>query len=265
MADVPAPVRVLIDAGQVETVNLMEWLAADMSALASVVSADCEPRLGRALKQAANEAAGLGITGRLAVIGRAIALVADGKAFDLLAAHRSDIVRQWACYAVNDRSLDIAFHDRLSRTMPFAADRNMTVRETAWMAFRPYVIERLPDALAAFEELARSSDENVRRFCVEVSRPRSVWGVHIKALKERPEMARRLLETVSRDPARYVRLAIANWLNDASKTRPDFVEKVCREWGRDADAKSAAMLRRAMRTINGRRTEVPLRSALSPA
>lgn len=233
--------------------NLMEWLAADMSALARAVSERLSSStMRRSLSEAAAHMAGKGVTGRLRAAGGAIA-AADPELSspDVLAlrSHRSDLVRQWACYAQNDPAAPMTFGARLEGTLPFADDPNMSVREAAWMAFRPHLAANLDEGLVALEARSRDARANVRRFAIEVTRPRSVWGAHLGALKQDPERARPLLENTKADRARYVQLAVGNWLNDASKSRPDWVSKVADGWGGVEDRHTEFILRRGTRSM----------------
>jgi 3-methyladenine DNA glycosylase AlkC len=253
MCDVPAPVLAQLAAGAEETVNLMEWLATDMSALARAVAAGLsESRIRAALEQAADEMGGRGVTDRLRLAGDALAGAdphLSSADYALLRSHRSDLVRQWACYAISSPKRALSADDRLSATLSFAADANMSVREAAWMAFRPYVAAKLDWALSALEPLTRHDNPNIRRFAIEVTRPRSVWGAHIETLKRDPELARSLLENTRCDASRYVQLAVGNWLNDASKTRPDWTAQVCRVWKALGDPHSNFIARRGERTL----------------
>lgn len=173
-----------LESGEIETVNLMEWLAVDMSALARNVAVRLSlGPLRCALEQAAGAMSGSGVTARLTLAGRAIAEAVadlDGPEFRHLAAHASDIVRQWACYAVNSSGIERSLSDRLTLTLPFAADANMSVREAAWMAFRPHIIVALEEAITLLEPVSRSPNARERRFAIEALRPRSVWGTHIE-------------------------------------------------------------------------------------
>jgi 3-methyladenine DNA glycosylase AlkC len=250
MADVPKMVLAELAAGRIETVNLMEWLAADMAALARKLAAETSEPLASRLRWAAREMAGAGVTDRLRLAGQALTEGAWGtSAFTRFAEHESDLVRQWACYAVNDSSLSLSIDERLRMTLPFAADRNMSVRETAWMAFRPHLAEQFDKALPLLEVRARDPNENIRRFAVEVTRPRSVWGAHLPVLKRNPSRAAQLLDAVKVDPSRYVKLAVGNWLNDASKTRPDWVLGLCHEWDRIDSPHTRFMTKRGLRTL----------------
>jgi 3-methyladenine DNA glycosylase AlkC len=253
LTDVPVEVLESLAAGRAESVNLMEWLAVDMSALGNVV-ADESPNatLRAALKRAAARAGGRSITERLKLFGAELAGCVtriDSPSIAFLAGHASDIVRQWACYAVNDPTLRMTIGERLQRTLAFADDSNMTVREAAWMAFRPHVKDDLTVALRLLTDVAESSKVGHRRFAVEVTRPRSVWGAHLTHLKRYPQHAEPLLEHVKDDPARYVQLAAGNWLNDAAKSQPDWVVSLCERWMiAPSDARSK-IVKRGLRTL----------------
>jgi hypothetical protein len=123
MGDVPPQVLADLSAGLVETANLMEWLATDMSHLAQVVAAGPVPiGLRMSLSEAAEGMRGRGVTDRLRLVGAAIARGSPemaGSTFKRLASHRSDVVRQWVCYAVNDPSLFKSLEDRLDHTLQF--------------------------------------------------------------------------------------------------------------------------------------------------
>jgi 3-methyladenine DNA glycosylase AlkC len=243
----------LLASGKVETVDWTEWMATDMCKLATNLAGQVPwTPLKRALLRAAKEAEGRGILDRLAIFGHALGeILVDltDPSFELIRSHRSDIVRQWAVYAVNDAARPALLADRLAATLPFAADHHMSVRECAWMAFRPGLTADLPTGLKLLEPVSRSESANERRFAIEVTRPRSVWGRHIGVLKKFPEKGLPLLRNVHRDSSRYVRLSAGNWLNDASKTRPDWVQKICTLWSQIEDKNTQAIVKRALRTI----------------
>ena len=252
MAEVPNRVLAEIELGREETVNLMEWLAADMGVLASNVSAelpDAHPLKAR-LIESRDSLNAVGVTRRLRFFGDALSaeLTVNAQEFEIFADHPSDIVRQWAAYAVNSENWRLTLSERLSLTRRYAEDINMSVREAAWMAFRPHVQASLDEAIDQLSEVAVSRNENFRRFAVEVTRPRSVWGAHIQQLKIAPQIAQEILEKTVTDESRYVRLAVGNWINDASKTAPDWAVKFCERWAGEPSVK-ASVIRRALRTL----------------
>jgi hypothetical protein len=116
MAEVPRGVLIQLQAGEIETVNLMEGLATDMSALARNMALRLSlRRLRFALERAADAMVDKGVTARLTIAGQAIAEAAadfESPTFRHLALHTSDIDRQWACYAVNSAATDRSLSER---------------------------------------------------------------------------------------------------------------------------------------------------------
>jgi 3-methyladenine DNA glycosylase AlkC len=229
-------------------------MATDMSMLARNIAPSIESRrFQKALMSAAEEAEGCGILDRLRIFGRHISLATkafNGGAIAQLASHQSDVVRQWVVYAANDPRRECSLSERLELTLRSAADRHMSVRECAWMAFRPHFANGIVEGLRLLEPITLRPDPTQRRFAIEVTRPRSVWGQHISVLKETPQVALELLSNVRQDESRYVRLAVGNWLNDASKTKPDWVRQVCADWLERSGCKHTAMIAtRGLRTL----------------
>ena len=259
LADIPQATLLRLASGATETADWTEWMATDMAALARTVAAQTSSnRLAASLSQAAKQVTGIGILDRLALIGRAVSSGVkgfDGSAFLAICRHNSDIVRQWGAYAVNDPDRKLTLKERLVLTRRFAADHHMSVRECAWMAFRPHLSSQLIQGLKLLEDVSLAKNAFERRFAVEVSRPRSVWGRHISELKNRPEMGMALLTNVYKDESRYVRLAAGNWLNDASKTRPDWVLEICSVWSKTGDKLTNAIMSRGLRTLVSRETD----------
>lgn len=80
--------------------------------------------------------------------------------------------------------------------------------------------------------------------------PRGVWYEHIVELKEHPELGLPILEPLKSDPSQYVRDSVGNWLNDASKTRPDFVLELCGSWEKESGTEETGyIIKKALRTI----------------
>ena len=255
MADIPADVLQALNEGREETITLVEWLAIDMATLLGHVI----PQVGLdghgdELLETARELADEGITQRLKGIGRAIFEAAGSDAhyaatLDRLANHTSDMARVWAAYAQTaDSSLGLA--ERLERTRRFAADDSISVRECAWDSYRPYLIEDFDRGIELLRPWVDDPDENIRRCAVESTRPRGVWTAHIEALKEDPKPGLSLLEPVRSDSSRYVQRAVDNWLNDASKSQPEWVVSLCDRWNSESPTKETAWTTtHALRTL----------------
>jgi 3-methyladenine DNA glycosylase AlkC len=83
-----------------------------------------------------------------------------------------------------------------------------------------------------------------------VTRPRGVWSKHIAKLKDSPNLGEVLLDRVMEDGDRYVQDSCANWLNDASKSAPDWVVNYCEKWRQKTNSKPVAYItKRALRSI----------------
>ncbi len=263
-ADVPPDVQRALDRGEIESLTLAEWLAIDHAKLmnAAIRSTGLTTQ-ATALRRAVRELVGEGITARMRGMGAAwhAALASvprardRARAYRALATHPSDMVRAWAAYThTADATLDLP--TRLERARPFAADGGISVRECAWDSFRPHLVPELERGLALLQPWVHDDDPNVRRCAVEGTRPRGVWTLHLQALKADPAPALPLLEPLHADPSRYVQNAVANWLNDASKSQPAWTRAVCARWMKNSKSpETAYIVRRALRTLRKQESE----------
>ena len=252
---VPKEVRTLLDLGLIETVNLAEWLVVDQESLARNVF---QKENWRFLLQPLEESFGLlkikTAPKKMEVLGMLLAQGFPTKAqfehaLRRLKEHRSDVVRSWACFMIGKRS-EISLQESLNRIQPLAADKNMSVREAAWLSIRPRIITQFEESLRLLMGFSLHRNENIRRFASEITRPRGVWCNHIPALKENPELGLPLLEPLRCDDSMYVRNSVGNWLNDASKTKPGWVQDLCKRWEKESPTKETAyIIRRGLRTL----------------
>lgn len=173
----------------------------------------------------------------------------DASFLHLLAQHPSDTVRGWACFAMTaDDGLNLA--EAFMCVQPFAADGHFAVREWSWLSVRPRIIRELESSIMLLSTWTGSQDENIRRFCSEATRPRGVWCAHITKLKANPELGLAILEPLKADPSRYVQNSVGNWLNDASKDRPEVVRAICQQWLDASQAQATRyIVRRALRSL----------------
>lgn len=167
---------------------------------------------------------------------------------DFMATHPSDTIRCWAVYMVSAKEQEIEAH--LAEVRRFAGDEHFGVREISWLAMRGHISKHLDESIQILMEWAKDEDANIRRFASEAIRPRGVWCEHIGELKLFPEKALGVLEALRSDESKYVRDSVANWLNDASKSRPDFVISLTDRWQAESPTpETAYIVRRALRTI----------------
>lgn len=243
-----------LNRGDIATVNLVEFLAIDIALLAQNVarSMGLDPYADRLVDALAMLDAFKPMQ-RHGHIARALYdLTVEHPDRDAIASrlanHPSDMARSWACYWL--QCADMSLQDKLFSVRRFAIDTHFGVREMAWSAVRNDVIADLDQALVILQSWVLDSDPYVRRFASELTRPRGVWCAQIEALKAEPWRALHVLEPLRADPDRYVQNSVANWLNDASKSQPAWVEKKCAEWNAASPNRATAYItRRALRTL----------------
>ncbi|WP_193394483.1 DNA alkylation repair protein [Paenibacillus elgii] len=256
-ADIPKAVIQLLQRGELQTVNLTEWLAIDHLKLLRHILCTLELH-----KESDEMLSGLErlnqkkIMSIIPAIARKWLSLLDHvpekegfRIFHALADHRSDSVRCWAAYMIGlDERLTVM--QKLTGIRPFAADSHFGVREMAWMAVRESISNELLQAIDILHEWVRDEDSNIRRFAVESLRPQGVWAKHLSVLKEQPQLALSLLEEVKSDPVKYVQDSVGNWLNDAGKTNPDWVRRICDAWLEASDTKETKrIVARATRSL----------------
>ncbi|GIJ97325.1 DNA alkylation repair protein [Capnocytophaga stomatis] len=254
--NIPTEVLQLLNLGRIETVNLTEWLAVNHAVLVTSVfpemsvSEEVINKIVLELKQQKKASAmnSVKIVGGI-LYKEYVNSDAYEKLFQKLNSHISDSVRCYATYflALNE---NISVEDKFLNLKSLISDAHFGVREVVWMALRKDISENLDFSLKFLSNWAESENENVRRFCTESTRPRGVWCSHIDQLKEKPELALPILEKLKSDSSKYVQDSVGNWLNDASKTRPDFVTQLCERWKKESPTKSTQyIVKKALRTI----------------
>lgn len=244
VADI-APARLaLLNVGSVASATLTEGLAIDFAQLLAAAV----PGIGAARLERMRAQAAAGITKRMVL---AAQLLLEANA-DLapLQTHPSDTVRGWACFAIAFQA-GLTLPQRLAAMRPLADDGHFGVREWAWLALRPHLAARLDEAIALLAPWTADPSERLRRFACEALRPRGVWCAHLARLKEEPQLGLPLLQPLRADPAVYVQDSVANWLNDAAKTQPDWVRGLCAQWLQDSDnAATLRICKRAQRSLS---------------
>ncbi len=253
--DVPTDVLDLLNRGRIPTVNLTEWLAVDHRQL--VAATFPEMGLGdsiEAITTAVGQQKKPTAMASTKIVGQCLYTHCRPSgtlalALDHLSRHVSDTLRGYATYLIAlDTDLDIS--QKLVQSRSLIADTHFGIREVVWMALRPEIEQHLEKSIALLSQWTQESDENIRRFTTESTRPRGVWCKHIEALKEQPERALPILEPLKSDTSKYVQDSVGNWLNDASKSRPDFVTELCARWQSESPGpETGKIIKRALRTL----------------
>ena len=252
--DIPKDILKQLNNGEIESANLVEWLAIDQQLLLENILKQLKKEkylqpikkgIKELKKQTVNtisEAIGVGI------LNEALANK-DKEILDKIATHNSDMVRCWAAYTIG-KNKNLSLKQIITNIKPFAADKHFGVREICWIAIRTRLAAELEESISILAKWTTNKDENIRRFASEALRPRGVWCEHIEALKLNPKLGLAILEPMKSDAAKYVQDSVANWLNDASKTQPKFVIDICNKWAKESNTKDTAyIIKRAMRTI----------------
>lgn len=256
VADIPVEVLELLNQGKIETVNLTEWLAVDQINL--IKATFSEIGLDKAIVEVTKNIGQQkkpSTMSSIKIIGETLynfsvennTLEQNLKA---LSNHISDTLRCYAPYLI---SLDVrlSIEEKLEKAKPLVADTHFGIREVVWMALRPKIDKNLQESITILSTWTSNDDENIRRFTTEATRPRGVWCKHIEQLKENPELALPILEPLKSDTSKYVQDSVGNWLNDASKTRPDFVLDLCKKWQEESPTKETGkIIKRARRSID---------------
>jgi 3-methyladenine DNA glycosylase AlkC len=253
--DIPTDILAQLNRGEIETANLVEWLAVDQKLLLENLLKQQKrtdylkpvlskiDQLKKQTVNTVNEAIGTGLFEQVTQNN-------DKEFLAVMSNHTADLVRCWTTYTIG-KNENLNITDALNKIQPFSADKHFGVREISWMAVRNKITVDLEKSIAILAEWTSSEDENIRRFATEATRPRGVWCEHIEPLKQNPALALPILEPLKSDPVKYVQDSVGNWLNDASKTRPDFVKMLCERWERESETKETKyIIKKALRTIN---------------
>lgn len=252
--EIPGEILQKLNYGTIETANLVEWLAVDQMLLLENLLKGSDRRqylqdvidevnsLDKRTVNTINEPIGTSLFLQASSYG-------DHELFRIMSGHASDIVRCWATYFIaRDSQLHIG--EKLEKMKLFAADNHFGVREMSWLAVRKDISDNLDESISILSGWTICEDDKLRRFASESTRPRGVWCVHISALKETPEKALPILEPLRCDKSRYVQDSVGNWLNDASKSKPDFVLELFKRWETQSSTKETLyIIKKALRTI----------------
>lgn len=241
MQKIPLEVINSLNLGITETRNLMEGLAVDMH----VLWKHTLPKLPDLPQEFPK-----GITQKMNLCGRILSEHLSLLEIENLITHKSDTVRGWACYALFH--LNLPLEKSLTSITPFADDTHFGVREWAWLALRPQIAGDISKSISLLTPWAHSPSPFIRRFASESTRPRGVWCMHIRSLREDPSSGLPLLSPMAHDPHKYVQDSVANWLNDASKDHPLWVTNICETWQQSMPQcpHTARIIKRAQRSLS---------------
>ncbi len=225
LKDVDPQVLAKLSRGEIETQSLVESLAVNFSMLMQ----SSFPAVGKRQIELLASMQDKGITQRMGAAAKTLVDYGGSKILMEVMGHPSDTVRGWAAYMIGIMP-HLSLAERLALIKPLASDRHFVVREWAWLGVRPKIATEIKWALQILQDWGEDKQPYIRRFASEATRPRGVWSEHIPELKHNPEIAAKLLDVYKIEEDKYVQDSVANWLNDAAKSRPEWVSGLCHKW-----------------------------------
>ncbi len=115
-------------------------------------------------------------------------------------------------------------------------------------AVRPFLLQ-YPDAmLQQMIKWSAHKSHAVRRLASEGARPRLPWAMALPAYKKDPQPLLPLLENLITDTHEWVRLSVANHLNDISKDHPGVFLQIAAKW-KGKTKEIDAIIKHASRTL----------------
>lgn len=141
-------------------------------------------------------------------------------------------------YGTTKENIDLSL-DALARYTKYA---------TAEFAIRTFLVFDEEKTLTKMLSFTQDESEHIRRLASEGCRPRLPWGKALPRFQENPTLILPILEQLKSDESEYVRKSVANNLNDISKTHPDFIKKIAKEWY-GKDNKTDWILKHGCRTL----------------
>ncbi len=115
-----------------------------------------------------------------------------------------------------------------------SALKRLTELFTAEFGVRPFLVHQTDETLKFLLKCAKSSNEHIRRWASEGSRPRLPWGERLDVFIRDPSKTLPILELLKNDDSLYVRKSVANHLNDISKDHPDLTVRTLKRWQRES-------------------------------
>ncbi|MGG8496087.1 DNA alkylation repair protein [Tenacibaculum sp. TC6] len=256
VTDIPTKVLDLLNLGKIETVNLTEWLAINHSQLIehSFLDLGISNTITSIVVDEIQKQKKPSTMNSIKIVGETLCKQFKNSpqfpiVFENLKNHPSDSIRGYVPYLISLND-ELKIEEKLDQAKPLVADHHFGVREVVWMALRPDIDKNLLQSIKILTLWSKNKDGNIRRFASESIRPRGVWCKHIEVLKENPELALPILDNLKSDSSKYVQDSVGNWLNDASKTKPEFVIYLCEKWLKESPTKETErIVKRARRTI----------------
>ena len=126
--------------------------------------------------------------------------------------------------------VEIYGQDEKDWDVSMAALARYTLYASSEFAVRSFIINNEERMMAQMNAWSKDENELVRRLSCEGCRPALPWGQALNSFKKDPTPILPILERLKTDSSLHVRKSVANNLNDISKTHPDLVTKLAKDW-----------------------------------
>lgn len=126
--------------------------------------------------------------------------------------------------------VEVYGQDEVNWDVSMAALARYTLYASSELAVRSFIINNEERMMAQMNAWSEDENELVRRLASEGCRPQLPWGQALNSFKKAPAPILPILERLKADPSLHVRKSVANNLNDISKTHPDLVIKIAKDW-----------------------------------
>lgn len=126
--------------------------------------------------------------------------------------------------------VEVFGQDEKNWDISIAAIERYTPYASAEFTVRPFIIKYEERMMAQMYAWSLHENEHVRRLASEGCRPQLPWAQALTKYKEDPTPILPILEQLKTDPSPFVRNSVANNLNDISKTHPELVIKLAKDW-----------------------------------
>ena len=153
----------------------------------------------------------------------------------VVADYGTDWMTEGFCMYFND-FVEVYGQEEAHWDISIAALGRYTRHASSEFAVRPFIIKHETRMMEQMYAWSKSEDEHLRRLSSEGCRPALPWAQALPAFKKDPSPVLPILEQLKADPSLYVRKSVANNLNDISKTHPDLVVNIAKDWyGKNED------------------------------
>lgn len=126
--------------------------------------------------------------------------------------------------------VEVYGQDEINWDLSIAALERYTPYSSSEFAVRPFIISHEERMMEQMYVWSKHENEHVRRLSSEGCRPQLPWGQVLTKFKKDPAPILPILHQLKSDPSLYVRKSVANNLNDISKTHPELVVKIAKDW-----------------------------------